>query len=108
MTTQIVLVSGFWLGAWAWDEVAPRLRDEGFDVVALTLPGVSEASPDATATVDAQADAIVGALDPQADRRVLWCTAGRQCRGPSCSTGTLGSWTMSSTSTPPPSRTATR
>ncbi len=71
MSTQIVLVPGFWLGAWAWDEVAPRLREAGFDVVALTLPGLSETSPDASATVDDQADAIVEALDPQAERRVL-------------------------------------
>jgi pimeloyl-ACP methyl ester carboxylesterase len=41
----IVLVPGFWLGAWAWDEVAARLRADGHDVTALTLPGLE--SPDA-------------------------------------------------------------
>jgi pimeloyl-ACP methyl ester carboxylesterase len=35
----IVLVPGFWLGAWAWDEVAGLLRADGHDVTALTLPG---------------------------------------------------------------------
>jgi pimeloyl-ACP methyl ester carboxylesterase len=41
----IVLVPGFWLGAWAWDEVADILRADGHDVTALTLPGLE--SPDA-------------------------------------------------------------
>lgn len=40
MTTQIIRVPGFWLGGWARDEVAPLLHDCGFDVVALTLPGI--------------------------------------------------------------------
>jgi len=41
----IVLVPGFWLGAWAWDEVAAALRADGHDVTAITLPGLE--SPDA-------------------------------------------------------------
>jgi pimeloyl-ACP methyl ester carboxylesterase len=44
-TKPIVLVPGFWLGAWAWDEVAAALRGDGHDVAALTLPGLE--SPDA-------------------------------------------------------------
>jgi pimeloyl-ACP methyl ester carboxylesterase len=39
-TAPIVLVPGFWLGAWAWDEVAGLLRAEGHDVTAVTLPGL--------------------------------------------------------------------
>src|SRR5690606_28266216 len=41
----VILVPGFWLGAWAWDEVAADLRAAGCDVRALTLPGLE---PDAT------------------------------------------------------------
>jgi hypothetical protein len=33
---RFVLVPGFWLGAWAWDEVAAALREAGHDVEALT------------------------------------------------------------------------
>ena len=44
-TPPITLVPGFWLGAWAWDEVAATLRADGHDVTALTLPGLE--SPDA-------------------------------------------------------------
>jgi len=44
-TAPIILVPGFWLGAWAWDEVAEALRSDGHDVTALTLPGLE--SPDA-------------------------------------------------------------
>lgn len=39
-TARIILVPGFWLGAWAWDDVAARLRELGHEVVALTLPGL--------------------------------------------------------------------
>lgn len=42
----IVLVPGFWLGAWAWDEVAGLLRADGFDVTALTLPGLESKDAD--------------------------------------------------------------
>ena len=47
-TTQspIVLVPGFWLGAWAWDEVAAALRDDGHEVTALTLPGLESTDAD--------------------------------------------------------------
>jgi hypothetical protein len=38
-SAPIILVPGFWLGAWAWDEVASDLRAAGHDVTALTLPG---------------------------------------------------------------------
>ena len=40
MSAPIILVPGFWLGAWAWDEVAARLRADGHDVTAITLPGL--------------------------------------------------------------------
>jgi pimeloyl-ACP methyl ester carboxylesterase len=44
--TPIILVPGFWLGAWAWDEVAAGLRADGHDVTALTLPGLESAEAD--------------------------------------------------------------
>jgi pimeloyl-ACP methyl ester carboxylesterase len=69
-TTHIVLVPGFWLGGWAWDEVADRLRAEGHRVTALTLPGLNPGD-DTTVTLDTQAEAIVAALQEPADRRVL-------------------------------------
>ncbi|MER7795114.1 alpha/beta hydrolase [Streptomyces sp. NPDC097640] len=39
---EFVLVSGAWLGAWAWDEVVPELRAAGHGAHALTLSGVAE------------------------------------------------------------------
>ncbi|MBK5267404.1 MAG: alpha/beta fold hydrolase [Acidimicrobiia bacterium] len=45
-SAPIVLVPGFWLGAWAWDEVAEALRSDGHDVTALTLPGLESADAD--------------------------------------------------------------
>lgn len=59
----IILVPGFWLGAWAWDEVAALLRADGHDVTAITLPG--QASPDedrSTITFGDHVDTIVAAI----------------------------------------------
>ena len=46
MSAPIVLVPGFWLGAWAWDEVAALLRADGHEVNAVTLPGLESAKAD--------------------------------------------------------------
>src|SRR5207342_3037913 len=60
----IILVPGFWLGAWAWDEVAALLRAEGLDVAALTLPGLESADADRSGiTMSDHVDAIVRAVD---------------------------------------------
>ena len=45
-TPPIILVPGFWLGAWAWDEVAELLRADGHDVTALTLSGLDSVDTD--------------------------------------------------------------
>src|SRR5438045_4699582 len=45
-SAPIVLVPGFWLGAWAWDEVAAALRADGNKVTAVTLPGLESADAD--------------------------------------------------------------
>ena len=45
-SAPIILVPGFWLGAWAWDEVAELLRGAGHDVSAITLPGLESADAD--------------------------------------------------------------
>jgi pimeloyl-ACP methyl ester carboxylesterase len=47
-----VLVPGAWLGGWAWDEVASRLRDRGHQVHALTLSGLAEGAGDDAGQVD--------------------------------------------------------
>ncbi|MCI0583792.1 MAG: alpha/beta hydrolase [Chloroflexi bacterium] len=49
MPAPIILVPGFWLGAWAWDEVAAVLRAGGHDVTALTLPGLESLDADRSA-----------------------------------------------------------
>ena len=60
----IILVPGFWLGAWAWDEVAAALRADGHDVTALTLPGLESADADRSGITFADhVDAIVEAVE---------------------------------------------
>jgi pimeloyl-ACP methyl ester carboxylesterase len=41
---HVVLVPGFWLGAWAWDDVVPHLERAGLRVHAVTLPGLEAPS----------------------------------------------------------------
>ncbi|WP_054812785.1 alpha/beta fold hydrolase [Nocardia arizonensis] len=66
--TPILLIPGFWLGAWAWDEVADELRERGHEVRALTLPGLDPADPyRLDATLEDQARAIVEAIGPEGD-----------------------------------------
>ena len=62
-TPPIILVPGFWLGAWAWDEVAAALRAEGHDITALTLPGLESVDADrSTITLSDHVNAICGAV----------------------------------------------
>jgi pimeloyl-ACP methyl ester carboxylesterase len=62
-TAPIVLVPGFWLGAWAWDEVAAALCADGHDVTALTLPGLESPDADRSAiTLSDHVDAICEAV----------------------------------------------
>jgi len=63
-SAPIILVPGFWLGAWAWDEVAGDLRADGHDVTALTLPGLESADADRSGiTFEDHVDAIVDAIE---------------------------------------------
>lgn len=67
----IILVPGFWLGAWAWDDVADLLRSQGHDVTPLTLPGMGSVDDRADITFDDHVDAIVGAVTAAATPPVL-------------------------------------
>jgi pimeloyl-ACP methyl ester carboxylesterase len=59
----IVLVPGFWLGAWAWDEVAGALRADRHDVTAVTLPGLESVETDRSSiTLADHVEAICGAV----------------------------------------------
>jgi pimeloyl-ACP methyl ester carboxylesterase len=68
-TSPIILVPGFWLGAWAWGEVADALRADGHDVTALTLPGLESVDADRSSItltdhVDAICEAVTAAGAP--------------------------------------------
>ena len=71
-SAPIVLVPGFWLGAWAWDEVASALRADGHEVVALTLPGLeAEDSERLKVTLSDHVNAICAAVEAAAAPVVL-------------------------------------
>jgi hypothetical protein len=47
-----VLVAGAWLGGWAWDTVASRLREHGHEVQTLTLSGLGDRAGGGAELVD--------------------------------------------------------
>jgi len=62
-SAPIILVPGFWLGAWAWDDVVAALRAGGHDVTAVTLPGLESADADrSVVTLSDHVDAICSAV----------------------------------------------
>ena len=71
MSAPIVLVPGFWLGAWAWDEVAALLRADGHDVTALTLPGLEAGGDSSAVTTADHVDAICHAVEAAGEPVVL-------------------------------------
>lgn len=84
VSTEIVLVPGFWLGAWAWawDQVSPLLADRGYVVTALTLPGLEPDHPArGEVTLEDHAEVIARALDRDAGRRVLVVHSGAALPG---------------------------
>src|SRR5918995_5177528 len=81
-TAPIVLVPGFWLGAWAWDEVAAALRADGHDVTAVTLPGLESADADRSAiTLSDHVDAICEAVRAAGSPVVLAVHSGAGASG---------------------------
>src|SRR5688572_32144662 len=87
-TAPIVLVPGFWLGAWAWDEVAAALRADGHDVTALTLPGLESADADRSAiTMSDHVDAICEAVTAAGAPGVLAVHSGTGFAGYAASDG---------------------
>ena len=78
----VVLVPGFWLGAWAWDEVGAALRADGHDVTALTLPGLESTDADRSAiTMSDHVDAICEAVRAAGARVVLAVHSGAGASG---------------------------
>jgi pimeloyl-ACP methyl ester carboxylesterase len=71
-SSPIVLVPGFWLGAWAWDDVVAALRADGHEeVTALTLPGLESSAVDRSAvTFEDHVDSICRAVQAH-DRPVV-------------------------------------
>lgn len=78
----VILVPGFWLGAWAWEEVAELLRADGHEVTALTLPGLESAEVDRSSiSLEDQVDAIVEAVEDAGRPVVLAVHSGASVPG---------------------------
>jgi hypothetical protein len=76
---HVVLVPGFWLGGWAWDDVVASLHERGVTAIALTLPGLEPDHPDrGSVRLHDHVAAIEAALAlaPQGARTVLVAHSG--------------------------------
>jgi len=62
MTTSLVLIPGFWLGGWAWDDVVAALPD-GFDTYPVTLPGLVPGADRGDITRADHVQAVVDLVD---------------------------------------------
>lgn len=79
---NIILVPGFWLGAWAWDEVEPVLQARGLHTVSLTLPGLQPNDTNrASVGLADHIAAVVEAIDSMEGPVVL---VGHSAGGPIC------------------------
>lgn len=68
----IILVPGFWLGAWAWDEVVELLRADGHDATPITLPGLESVDTDRSRiSFTDHVDAICQAVEAKGSPVVL-------------------------------------
>lgn len=80
-STPIILVPGFWLGGWAWDEVASALRADGHDVTAVTLPGLQPGADRSGITMSDHVDAICQAVTAAGTPVVLTVHSGAGAPG---------------------------
>jgi pimeloyl-ACP methyl ester carboxylesterase len=71
--TTFVLVHGAWHGSWAWDRVAPRLRDSGARVLTPTLSGLGGNVAEANREIGlcTHVDDVVRVLDGLSEERVI-------------------------------------
>jgi pimeloyl-ACP methyl ester carboxylesterase len=82
VAAPLVLVPGFWLGAWAWDEVAAILGHRGLDVHAVTLPGLEAVDVDRSSiTLEDHVAAIAEAVTRAGARVVLAVHSGASVAG---------------------------
>jgi pimeloyl-ACP methyl ester carboxylesterase len=82
MAAPLVLVPGFWLGAWAWDDVVAILRDRGYDVRAMTLPGLEAVDVDRSSIrLDDHVSAITATVTSVGARAVLAVHSGAAVAG---------------------------
>jgi pimeloyl-ACP methyl ester carboxylesterase len=67
-----VLVHGAWMGAWAWDDVAPALRAQGATVTVVELPGHgADMTPTSDDTLQAYVNEVTAAVDASSTPVIL-------------------------------------
>jgi len=57
-----VLIPGFWLGSWAWQDVEPPLQSAGITTHPMTLPGLDGQRTEGV-TLDDHIEAVVGLIE---------------------------------------------
>ena len=65
LVADIVLIPGAWMGAWAWDEVADRLRDLGHRPHPLTLSGLNHNDDASDVSLETHVDDVIDLAESQ-------------------------------------------
>ena len=68
---NLILVPGFWLGAWSWDRVTPALEAAGHTVNPITRPGLDSVDTDRTGIGMASTIAALVEIIDQTDGDVV-------------------------------------
>ena len=68
---NLILVPGFWLGAWSWEKVTPALEEAGHHVTSMTRPGLESVDDDRTGIGMSDTIAAVVDLIDRADGDVV-------------------------------------
>ena len=69
-STHAILVPGFWLGGWAWEDVEPPLRMAGHVTHPVTLPGMDGSGTEGV-TLETQIEAVSSLVDALGGETVL-------------------------------------
>jgi pimeloyl-ACP methyl ester carboxylesterase len=81
-SAPIILVPGFWLGAWAWDDVVAALRADEHEATPITLPGLESKDVDRSGiTFDDHVIAIAEAVKAAGAPAVLAVHSGAGAPG---------------------------
>ncbi|RED37388.1 alpha/beta fold hydrolase [Paenibacillus sp. VMFN-D1] len=70
--STFVLVHGSWHGAWCWENIIPKLEEEGHRVIAFDLPGHGQdQTPFSEINLKSYTDRLIAVLEKETEKVIL-------------------------------------